>query len=80
MLVSIIIPMYNREKTIKMAVESILEQTCQDFELIIVDDCSTDRSVEIVKNIDIDINKRTIFLDVDDVLLDSSVAVIDILN
>lgn len=54
MLVSIIIPMYNREKTIKMAVESILEQTCQDFELIIVDDCSTDRSVEIVKNIDDD--------------------------
>lgn len=36
--------------------------------------------MEIVKNIDIDINKRTIFLDADDVLLDSSVAVIDILN
>lgn len=36
--------------------------------------------MEIVKNIDIDINKRTIFLDVDDILLDSSVAVIDILN
>ena len=33
-----------------------------------------------VKNIDIDLNKRTIFLDVDDVLLDSSVAVIAILN
>lgn len=36
--------------------------------------------MEIVKNIDIDLNKRTIFLDVDDVLLDSSVAVVDILN
>lgn len=36
--------------------------------------------MEIVKNIDIDINKRTIFLDVDDILLDSSVTVIDILN
>lgn len=36
--------------------------------------------MEIVKNIDIDLNKRTIFLDVDDVLLDSSVAVITILN
>ena len=36
--------------------------------------------MEIVKNIDIDLNKRTIFLDVDDVLLDSSVAVIAILN
>lgn len=36
--------------------------------------------MEIVKNIDINLNKRTIFLDVDDVLLDSSVAVIAILN
>lgn len=36
--------------------------------------------MEIVKNIDIDLNKRTIFLDVDDVLLDSSVAVVNILN
>ena len=51
MLVSIIIPMYNREKTIKMAVESILEQTCQDFELIIVDDCSTDNTDEVVASI-----------------------------
>lgn len=36
--------------------------------------------MEIVKNIDIDLDKRTIFLDVDDVLLDSSVAVVNILN
>ena len=36
--------------------------------------------MEIVKNIDIDLNKRTIFLDVDDVLLDSSVEVVNILN
>lgn len=36
--------------------------------------------MEIVKNIDIDFNKRTIFLDVDDVLLDSSAAVVAILN
>ena len=36
--------------------------------------------MEIVKNIDIDLNKKTIFLDVDNVLLDSSVAVIAILN
>ena len=36
--------------------------------------------MEIVKNIDIDINKRTIFLDVDDILLDSSAAVVAILN
>lgn len=36
--------------------------------------------MEIVKNIDIDINKRTIFLDVDDILLNSSEAVVAILN
>lgn len=36
--------------------------------------------MEINKSINIDINKRTIFLDVDDVLLDSSKAVVDILN
>nr|DAV73416.1 MAG TPA: 5' nucleotidase [Bacteriophage sp.] len=36
--------------------------------------------MEIVKNIDIDLNKRTIFLDVDDVLLDSSAAAVAILN
>ena len=36
--------------------------------------------MEIVKNIDIDINNRTIFLDVDDILLDSSAAVVTILN
>jgi hypothetical protein len=36
--------------------------------------------MKIVKSIDINPDKRTIFLDVDDVLLDSSVAVVDILN
>jgi glycosyltransferase involved in cell wall biosynthesis len=43
---SIIIPLYNREKTISRAIESILNQTFQDFEIIVVDDCSTDRSSE----------------------------------
>jgi glycosyltransferase involved in cell wall biosynthesis len=45
---SIIIPLYNREKTISRAIESILNQTFQDFEIIVVDDCSTDHSAEIV--------------------------------
>ena len=45
---SIIIPLYNREKTISRAIESILNQTIQDFEIIVVDDCSTDCSAEIV--------------------------------
>ena len=45
---SIIIPLYNREKTISRAIESILNQNFQDFEIIVVDDCSTDHSAEIV--------------------------------
>jgi len=45
---SIIIPLYNREKTISRAIESILNQTFQYFEIIIIDDCSTDHSAEII--------------------------------
>lgn len=47
-MVSIIIPTYNREHTIKRAVDSVLEQTYQDFELIIVDDASTDNTCQII--------------------------------
>ena len=41
-------PVYNGEKYLKEAVESVLEQTLSDFELIIVDDCSTDATSEII--------------------------------
>ena len=48
--ISVIIPLYNAEKYIGECLESILIQTFQDFEVIVVDDCSTDNSVEIVQN------------------------------
>lgn len=51
-MVSVIIPSYNREKTIKRAVESVLNQTYSDLEVIVVDDCSTDNTLEVLKSID----------------------------
>lgn len=47
-LVSIIIPIYNSEKFIAEAVESVQKQTYHNWEIILVDDCSTDNSSSIV--------------------------------
>lgn len=46
-LFSIIVPVYNVEEYINFCLSSILNQTCKDFELIIVNDGSTDRSMEL---------------------------------
>jgi glycosyltransferase involved in cell wall biosynthesis len=47
--VSIIIPTYNRAKSLGAAIQSILDQTYQDFEVIIVDDCSSDNTEAVVR-------------------------------
>lgn len=50
--ISVIIPLYNKEYSIRRAINSVLSQTIQDFEIIVVNDGSIDNSVEIVKSID----------------------------
>ena len=49
-LVSVIIPMYNSAKFIPQTLESLLYQTMTDFEVVVVDDGSTDNSVAVVKS------------------------------
>ena len=50
-LLSVIMPVYNSEKYLETAVNSILNQTFSDLELICVDDCSADKSLDILKDI-----------------------------
>ncbi|WP_315790564.1 glycosyltransferase [Fischerella sp. JS2] len=47
-LFSIVIPTYNSEKTIRQTIESVLKQTFSDFELIIINDGSTDSTLEVI--------------------------------
>ncbi|MGM0275390.1 MULTISPECIES: glycosyltransferase family 2 protein [Enterococcus] len=51
-MISVIIPTFNAEKSIKKAIDSILNQTYQNFEIIICDDCSTDGTWEILKELE----------------------------
>ncbi|WP_111308308.1 glycosyltransferase family 2 protein [Confluentibacter sediminis] len=49
-MISVVIPLYNKETTIIKTVSSVLNQTYTDFELIIVDDGSLDKSITLLKN------------------------------
>lgn len=49
-LVSVLMTSYNRDKYISEAIESVIASSYQNWELIIVDDCSTDRTVEIARS------------------------------
>ena len=47
--VSVLIPVYNREHLVRHSIESALAQTESDIELVVVDNCSTDRTYEVVQ-------------------------------
>lgn len=47
-MISIVIPLYNKEKSIENTLSSVLKQTFTDYEIIVVDDGSTDNSLEVV--------------------------------
>lgn len=51
MTVSVITPLYNSERTIEDTIMSVINQTYTDWEMIIVDDCSTDNSAAIVRRL-----------------------------
>ena len=48
--ISIIVPVYNSEQEIKDCLDSLVEQTEKDLEIIVIDDKSTDHSLEIVES------------------------------
>ena len=50
--VSIVIPAYNHEKYVRECIQSVLDQTYQDFEIIITDDGSSDGTVNVIKEFD----------------------------
>jgi glycosyltransferase involved in cell wall biosynthesis len=51
-IVSVCVPSYNSEHHLAATIESVLAQSLEDFELIIVDDCSSDRSAEVARRFD----------------------------
>ncbi len=54
MMISVVIPLYNKARYIRRAIESVLKQTYTDYEIVVVDDGSTDNSVQMVEQLNCD--------------------------
>ena len=50
-MVSVIIPTYNRRRTLRRSIESVLAQTYQNLELLVIDDGSKDNSLELIQSL-----------------------------
>ena len=59
--VSVIVPVYNVEAYLERCLTSLIEQTLKDIEIIVVNDGSTDKSEEIIKNFEKN-NKNIVYL------------------
>ena len=60
--VSVLMTSYNRQDFIAEAIESVLNSTLKNFELIIVDDCSTDKTVDIAKSYEASDNRVKVYV------------------
>lgn len=61
-LVSVLMTAYNRERFIADAIESVMSSSYENWELIIVDDCSTDKTIEIAREYEKKDNRITVYL------------------
>ena len=61
-LVSIVIPVYNREKYVGITLDSVIKQSYTNLEIIVVNDGSTDKSLEILKSYEL-VDKRIRVID-----------------
>ncbi len=52
MKISVIVPAYNVEKTLPTLLDSLSNQSCKDFEVIVVDDCSKDNTCQVAESYD----------------------------
>jgi len=50
--ISVVIPVYNKDKYLKKTIQSVLNQSFKDFELIVINDGSTDNSLEVIQSFD----------------------------